>query len=294
MRGPRLRSGDRVRVVSPASFPSEEWATQVMDTLAGWGLRPELGAHALDRRGFLAGADEDRLADLNDALRDPGVRAVVASTGGAGAYRIVAGLDLTAVRADPKPVVGFSDITNLHLALWAATGLAGVHGCVGTGGRTDESCRRLLFEAEPITLHADPSTVTVAGRATGVLVGGSAGAVSNFLGAGLPRLSGVILCLEGPQNPHFDRMLWGLLRAGVLDGIRGFAIGDLPGMDPGVAEPGPDQAVTVIRERLSGLGVPILGGLPFGHREDQVCLPLGVAATLDTYAGTLTAESPVC
>jgi muramoyltetrapeptide carboxypeptidase len=283
-----------VRVVSPASFPGAEWAAQVVDTLAGWGLRAELGAHALDQRGFLAGADEDRLADLNDALRDPGVRAVVASTGGAGAYRIVAGLDLVAARADPKPVVGFSDITNLHLALWAGAGLAGLHGCVGTGGRTDESCRRLLFEAEPITLHAEPSLVTVAGRATGTLVGGLAGAVSNFLGAGLPRLDGVILCLEGPQNPHFDRMLWGLLRAGLLDGIRGVAIGDLTGLDPAVAEPGPDQAVAVVRERLGGLGVPILGGLPFGHRADQVCLPLGVTATMDTYAGTLTAESPVC
>lgn len=280
-------------MVSPASFPSVEWAGQVMATLAGWGLRPELGEHALDRWGYMAGTDADRLADLNDALRDPGVRAVVAATGGAGAYRIVDGLDLTAVRADPKPVVGFSDITNLHVALWAATGLASVHGCVGTGGRTDETCRRLLFETGPITLHAEPSPVTVAGRATGVLVGGNAGAVANFVGAGLPRLDGAILCLEGPQNPHFDRMLWGMARAGVLDGIRGFAIGDLAGLDPSVAEPGPDAAVTVIRERLGGLGVPVLGGLPFGHTEDQVCLPLGVPATLDTYAGSLTAESPV-
>jgi muramoyltetrapeptide carboxypeptidase len=294
LRGPRLRAGDRVRVVSPASFPSEEWAAQVMATLTGWGLRPELGRHALDRHGFMAGTDADRLADLNDALRDPGVRAIVAAMGGAGAYRIVDGLDLSAVRADPKPIVGFSDITNLHVALWAATGLSGVHGSVGTGGRTDESCRRLLFEAVPVTVHAGPSPVTVAGRASGVLVGGNAGAVSNFVGAGLPRLDGVILCLEGPQNPHFDRMLWGMRRAGLLDGIRGFAIGDLTGLDPSVADPGPDQAVAVIRERLGGLGVPVLGGLPFGHRDDQVCLPMGVPATLDAGAGTLTAESAVC
>ncbi|GGN76513.1 muramoyltetrapeptide carboxypeptidase [Actinoplanes lobatus] len=280
--------------MSPASFPGAEWAEQVVATLAGWGLRPELGRHALDRRGFLAGRDEDRLADVNDALRDPGVRAVVAATGGAGAYRIVDGLDLAAVRADPKPVVGFSDITNLHIALWTATGLAGVHGCVGTGGRTDESCRQLLFDTGPLTLRAEPSPVTVPGRATGILVGGNAGALSNFLGAGLPRLDGVILCLEGPQNPHFDRMLWGMLRAGLLDGIRGVAIGDLTGLDPSVADPGPDQAATVIRERLGGLGVPILGGLPFGHRADQVCLPLGVAATLDADAGRLTADSAVC
>jgi muramoyltetrapeptide carboxypeptidase len=279
--------------VSPASFPSAEWAGKVMGTLAGWGLRPELGAHALDRRGFMAGTDADRLADLNDALRDPGVRAVIAALGGAGAYRIVDGLDMAAVRADPKPVVGFSDITNLHVALWTATGLAGVHGCVGAGGRTDDSCRQLLFETGPIILSAEPSPVTVHGRATGILVGGLAGAVANFLAAGLPRLDGVILCLEGPQNPHLDRMLWGMRRAGVLDGIAGFAIGDLTGLDPSVAEPGPDQAVAVIRERLGGLGVPILAGLPFGHTEDQVCMPVGVPATLDTYAGTLTAESAV-
>jgi muramoyltetrapeptide carboxypeptidase len=293
VRGTRLQPGDRVRVLSPASFPSEEWAGQVMETLAGWGLRPELGVHALDRRGFMAGTDADRLADFNDALRDPGVRAVIAALGGAGAYRIVNGLDTAAVRVDPKPVVGFSDITNLHLALWTATGLASVHGCVGTGGRTDDSCRQLLFKTEPITLYAEPSPVTVPGRATGILVGGCAGAVANFLGAGLPRLDGAILCLEGPQNPHFDRMLWGMLRAGLLDGIAGFAIGDLIGLDPSVAEPGPDQAETVIRERLGGLGVPILAGLPFGHTEDQVCMPLGVPATLDTYAGTLTAGSAV-
>jgi muramoyltetrapeptide carboxypeptidase len=65
-------------------------------------------------------------------------------------------------------------------------------------------------------------------------------------------------------------------------------------MPPSVAEPGPDQAVTVIRARLGSLKVPILGGLPFGHTEDQVCLPIGVAATLDTFAGTLTADSAVC
>jgi len=67
-----------------------------------------------------------------------------------------------------------------------------------------------------------------------------------------------------------------------------------PAWTPSVAEPGPAAAVTVIRERLGGLGVPILGGLPVGHAEDQVWLPLGVPATLDTYAGTPTAESVVC
>jgi muramoyltetrapeptide carboxypeptidase len=298
VRGRRLVRGDRVRLVSPASFPDQGWAEQVAAAVAGWGLRPEMGRHALDRHGYMAGRDEDRLADLNDAFRDPGVRAVVAILGGAGAYRIVDGIDMAAVRADPKPVVGFSDITNLHVALWAETGLAGVHGCVGTGGRTDESARQLLFDPGPVTLRADPEAlsaqVTVPGRATGVLVGGHAGSVSNFLGAGLPSLNGAIVCLEGAQAPHFDRFLWGLLRSGLLRGVRGFAIGDLAGQEPEVATPGPESAVAVLRDRIAGLGVPVLGGLPFGHMDDQVCLPLGTNAMIDTAAGTLTAESAVC
>jgi muramoyltetrapeptide carboxypeptidase len=298
LRGRRLRPGDRVRLVSPASFPSPEWAQQVADTIRGWGLVPELAGHALDRHGFLAGRDEDRLADLNDAFRDPGVRALVATMGGAGAYRIVDGIDMAAVRADPKPVVGFSDITNLHVALWAATGVAGVHGSVGTGGRTDETTRALLCETEPVVVHADPATLsaqaTVPGRATGVLVGGNAGGLSNFLGAGLSPLDGAILFLEGPQNPHFDRFLWGLRRSGLLTGLRGVAVGDLIGADPRVAEPGPDEALRVLRDRLGDLGVPILGGLPAGHVEDQAALPLGTMATVDTEAGTLTVESAVC
>jgi muramoyltetrapeptide carboxypeptidase len=285
-------------MVSPASFPSADWADQVAATLAGWGLRAELGMHALDQCGYMAGRDEDRLADLNAAFRDPGVRAVVAILGGAGAYRIVDGIDMAAVRADPKPVVGFSDITNLHVALWARAWLATVHGCVGTGGRTDVSAQQLLFDADPVTVYSDPAALSaqvgVPGRATGVLVGGNAGAVSSFVGAGLPSLDGAILCLEGAQNPHFDRFLWALHRSGALRGVRGFAIGDLAGLDPGVAESGPESAVAVLRDRIGGLGVPVLGGLPFGHMEDQVCLPLGTTATIDTTAGTLTAESAVC
>ncbi|MEV6488248.1 LD-carboxypeptidase [Actinoplanes sp. NPDC051633] len=293
MRGRRLREGDRVRLVSPASFPDDGWADQVAATLAGWGLRPELGASALARHGYMAGPDEDRLADLNDALRDPGVRAVVTTTGGAGAYRIVDGIDFDAVRADPKPVVGFSDITNLHLAMWARTGVASIHGCVGTGGRTDESARHLLFDAGPVTVHASPAEPLVPGRASGILIGGLAGAISNFVGAGLPSLAGTIVCLEGAQNPHFDRFLWALRRGGALQGVRGFAIGDLAGLDPAVASPGPESAVEVLSARLGDLGVPILSGLPFGHMPDQVCVPLGTWATIDTEAGTLTAESAV-
>lgn len=85
----------------------------------------------------------------------------------------------------------------------------------------------------------------------------------------------------------------GAAARGALRGVRGFAIGDLAGLDPSVADPGPESAVEVLRDRVAGLGVPILSGLPIGHLPGQVCVPLGTTATIDTDAGTLTAESAV-
>jgi len=97
--------------------------------LESWGLKVEVGAHVFDRWGhFLAGSDEDRLADINDALADTGVRAIFATTGGKGAYRIAHALDFAAATRDPKPLIGYSDITILHLALWQHSCLAGFHG----------------------------------------------------------------------------------------------------------------------------------------------------------------------
>lgn len=147
---PMLRPGDRVRLVSPASFPTGAWLEESTEILRSWGLRVEVGEHALDQWGYMAGRDQDRIYDLNNAFRDPGVCAIITTRGGAGAYRIAADLDFDAVRADPKPVVGFSDITNLQLALWRHCRLATIHGCLA-GERAKASVRQLLMTTEPAT-----------------------------------------------------------------------------------------------------------------------------------------------
>jgi len=127
--GLRLRPGDRVRFVSPSSTPDRAKVALGTRILESWGLQVEIGPHAFDRHGhFLAGRDEDRLADINNALRDPGVRAIFSTTGGKGAYRIAHGLDFQAAAHDPKPLIGYSDMTILHLALWQQCQLAGFHG----------------------------------------------------------------------------------------------------------------------------------------------------------------------
>lgn len=91
-------------------------------------MKVEVGRHVLDKIGYLAGKDEDRLADLNDAFRDPDVRAVIATRGGKGAYRIADGIDFEVIRIHPKLLVGFSEVTILHMAIWKHCQLAGIHG----------------------------------------------------------------------------------------------------------------------------------------------------------------------
>ncbi|MFC3892758.1 LD-carboxypeptidase [Lentzea rhizosphaerae] len=288
----RVRAGDRVRLVSPASFPSEEVLAESVRWLEGWGLVVEVGKHAMDRHGYMAGRDEDRLADLNDAYRDPAVRAVIATTGGAGAYRIADGIDFAAVRADPKPLVGFSDITNLHLALWRHCRVAGIHGFL-SGARSASATRSLLMETEPTVLHRDPESLTaavrVAGVATGTLVGGHLGTIAWSVGAGLPDLDGAILFVEAPRAVglgHVDRQLTQLMRSGSLRGLRGVALGRFPGFEDHVDRGW--NVVDVLRDRLEVLGMPVIGGIDVGHGDDSLSTPLGPVAELDADAGTLT------
>jgi muramoyltetrapeptide carboxypeptidase len=250
VRSPQLRRGDRVRVVSPASPPDREGVMRGVEVLTSWGLRVELGEHVFDRWGYMAGRDEDRVHDLNAAFGDPGVRAVIATRGGKGAYRIVDDLDTDTLRSDPKPIVGFSDITHLHLAVWARCRLPGLHGPFATwndewsGPASADALRRALMTTDPITIHSDTSeataAVTVAGTASGVLLGGNLDAVRTEVGAGLPSLRRAILFLEhrrGTGLGEVDRALTQLTRSGALGGLRGVALGQFLDFDRDTGDP---------------------------------------------------------
>jgi muramoyltetrapeptide carboxypeptidase len=301
---PRLVAGDRVRFVSPASPPSREAVARGAEVLTGWGLQVELGRHVFARDGYLAGPDQARLADVDEALRDPGVRAVFATTGGKGAYRIAAHLDVDAARADPKPFVGFSDITYLHLALLRA----GVAGALSgpfvnwSDEYYDAACaeglRRSLMEPAPVVVHSRATDYTAqlstAGRATGVLVGGHFDTVSRCVGWALPPLDGAILLLEdhhGTGLGQVDRCLAQLVHAGLLTGLRGVALGTFGEFETATASG--TTLADVLRDWLVPLGVPVLGGLPIGHGRNPASVPLGTSATLDVGAGTLTVSSGV-
>lgn len=297
-----LKPGDTVMLVSPSGPTRSERVRRGVELLTGWGLRVTIGPNAYERAGYLAGRDEQRLADLNLALADPSVRGVLCTRGGYGAQRVVDGLDLAAVRRDPKVVAGFSDITALQLALWRGARLATVHGPGAawvderTGEASAASLQAALMSAEPVVLRAEKGDesgpVRFGGRASGILIGGNLSLLAASVGTvDQPDLRGAILLLEEIDEPPYkvDRMLLHLRRAGVLSGVAGFALGHFTNC----ADGWPTSIVDVLGDHLGGLGVPVLGGLPIGHGRDQLTVALGVPSTLDVEAGTLTVESAV-
>ena len=301
---PRLRPGDRVRLVSPASPPEREQVLRGAEILAGWRLVVEIGEHVFDRRGhYLAGRDEDRLADINEALRDPGVRAIFSTRGGKGAYRIAHGLDFDAASLDPKPLVGFSDITILHLALWKHCRNGGFHGPhmgwddAWYGDAAADSLRRALMEPKPICIQQDAGELTAGivreGAAAGVLIGGNLGMIGTAVGWACPSFAGAILLIEAIDTylGQVDRTLTQLLRSGVLEGLEGVAVGQF--IRCSEERPGKWSVVDVLEDRLSALGVPVLGGLPIGHGRHPLTVPLGTMARVDTASRSLTVEPGV-
>jgi muramoyltetrapeptide carboxypeptidase len=296
---PRLKRGDKVRFLSPASTPDREQVIRQAKILEGWDLRVDFGEHAFDKFAFLAGKDDDRLADFNVALNDPEVRAIFATRGGKGSYRIADRLDFEVIRRDPKFVVGFSDITALLLALDRNCGLVGIHGSVmddAASHPTNIALRRLLMDGGDTVLaaRADESTavLTTGGQASGRLIGGNLDTIAACAGWALPRLGGAILMLEAVemQPGQVDRQLTMLAKAGHLDGVAGIAVGQFTGFK---SFSGGLTIVDLLRDHLERFGVPVLGGLPVGHGDNWLPFPHGAPAVLDASGGTLTAVWPV-
>ncbi|MFJ5296459.1 LD-carboxypeptidase [Pseudomonas sp. NPDC088368] len=296
-----LRAGDAVALVSPAGPVAEARVEAAVRELSSWGLRPRVYPHALEAEHFLAGSDAHRVADLNDALADPEIRAVLCTRGGYGVQRILAHIDYDAVRRDPKLVVGFSDITALHAALWTHTGLATIHGPVAAqlerGGLFASTLRQALMSHEPLVVEAERDeptfSVRTSGIAHGTLLGGNLTILSTCIGTPFfPDVDGAILLIEdvGELAYRVDRSLTHLGNAGVLQRLAGIVIGQFsePGHGNNAIRP-PD----VLRERLGGLGIPVLGGLSIGHGDRNRAVALGCAATLDADAGTLTVAAAV-
>lgn len=291
-----LRPGDEVSLIAPAGPVTKEDLERAVSLVADLGFNPRVGRYALGRRGFLAGEDAERFSDLALALSDPATRAVLPLRGGYGTARLLPNLDLESFSRAPKILIGFSDLTALHLAL-DRYGVVTFHGPMPAVGEWTDYDRQLLWRllTDPTPVGALPWPADLApvplapGSARGWVVGGNLSVVQSSLGTPWEiQTAGRLLLLEEvAESPYrLDRSLNHLQQAGKFQGIAGVLLGQLAELPDAEAE----EALGVCREYFADLGVPVLANLPFGHGRYRATLPLGTMVHLQADAGLVSLE----
>jgi len=267
-----------------------------------------MGRHALDVRGYIAGNDADRAADIHAMFADPDVHAVLCIRGGYGAMRLLDALEYDLVRRHPKVFIGYSDVTALHLAFCRLAGLTTFHGPMANAiAKGDGHDLRQLLRAVTHPLPLGPLVnppgapeieTLVPGAAEGTLIGGNLALLTSLLGTPyLPELSGAVLFIEDIVDHLYrlDRKLVHLRLAGVLGQVAGIVVGESAARAPapGSDAPAPGLSVREILEDLIvPLGKPAIYGLACGHGAYHLTLPIGVRARLDATHGILSVEDP--
>jgi muramoyltetrapeptide carboxypeptidase len=301
----RLAAGDQVALIAPASpVKSARVLALGRARLEQLGLRVKPGRHALSEHGYLAGTDRERLHDLEAAFRDPDIKAIFCARGGYGVARLLPAFDLALARRHPKPLIGFSDITVLHLALQKAgvTSYWGPMPCTSLGWSAfaARSLQRALMSDAPagrVPFAPGHRPVTLRrGIAQGRLTGGTLSLLASSLATPYEvETRGRIVFLEDVDEEPFkvDRLLAQLIAAGKLSDAAGVALGIFTGTE---RRNTPARRSMTMREvfadHLLPLKVPVLRNVAVGHVRDQVTLPYGAAARMDAGAGTLTLLEP--
>jgi muramoyltetrapeptide carboxypeptidase len=303
----RLRKGMRVGLIAPSSPPREpEGVRYGIEVLQSFGFEVVEGHHLWARNQYLAGTDQQRADDVNQMFADETIEAIVCLRGGYGTSRILPYLDYPMIRANPKVITGFSDISGLMLAIHARTGLVTFHGPVAQQGFSDYTLsefRKVMMDpVAPVGIAAPPPiesreglvestnriTRFVGGKARGPLIGGNLSLLVNLIGTPFePEFRGRILFLEDVDEAPYriDRMLTQLWLAGKLQELAGVALGKFSRAD---YDKNTFSLEEVFEQRFVELGVPAIRGLMIGHVTDRASVPLGIEAELDADAGTLT------
>ena len=293
-----LRRGDRVAIVAPAGPFDEARLREGEAVLAAFGWESVAPEKPRTRRGYLADSDEARAAALQETFADPSVRAVVCARGGFGTTRLLDRLDPAPLRADPKPLVGFSDAT--ALLSWAVerAGVVAVHGPVVTQLARVDAPSHIAFAAllggaiDTGTTLLEGLTPLHGGVGEGTLRGGNLTLLGALAGTphGVP-LAGTVLLLEDTNEPVYkiDRLLTQLRAMPGADELAGIVLGDFDGLQ-GEQERAHFDELCV--ELAAAVSCPVVRGAPVGHGRRNVALPLGLRVQLDADSGRLLALEP--
>ncbi len=299
----KLVPGMTIGIASPAWIPKKEKVANGIKYLEQKGFKVKIAKNIYKQYGYFAGTEEERLEDIHQLFTDEEVSAILATRGGWGTLRMLNEINFDLIKKNPKPVIGYSDITTLQLAIWAKTNIGSLSGpmlAVEMGGGIQEFTEKHFWgylqnsdKNYKITLAQTETSIMKHGNVTGKLLGGCLSLVSFLQGTPFsPDFRDTILFLEdvGEQPYKIDRYFAHLKQAGIFNQINGLILGDFLDCDPGSDE----EIFTInylIDEYFSDTEFPVLRKFPYGHGDIKVTMPIGANTIIDTEKGEVIFEN---
>ena len=304
---PRLKEGDTIALITPGSYITEEEKTESINNIRSLGFNVIYSDRLMQKNGFFSATDEERAKDLNEMFERKDVQGIMCARGGYGCARILPYLDYDLIEENPKPLIGFSDVTALHYAIYKNCDLITFHGPVSISSFSKFSVKNfrdvLMNPSDELVLknseednNYNPYGITVIseGVVEGELIGGNLTLAVSLIGTEYDLdYSGKIIFLEEfLEEPYrIDRMLTQMIQAGKFEDVEGIALGVFKLCESDKTNPSFQNSynlMEVLKDRLGNLGVPVIYGLSFGHVVDKFTLPFGGRAKLDTNEKQLT------
>ena len=278
---------------SPSERPRIEEGARHLESL---GYRVTLAPNIDHVNAYLAGTDDERAGNFNQFMRSDEYDAFLFARGGYGAMRILDRIDYEAIARNPRPIVGFSDVTALHQAIAVKTGIGGFHGPMVNldffntlSPPIEQWFLSILAGDAPLTHRFERAQVVVDGLAEGPLFGGCLSLTTALTATPYDFwIDGGIWFWEDIDEPLYrvDRMLTHLRLSGRLQNIRGVIVGKLKGCGS------EEEMDALLRGFFGSLSIPVVRDIPFGHYGDNLVMPIGPQARLDTAEQTMTIVTP--
>jgi len=297
----RLKEGETIALVTPGSYITEEEKNESIDSLVNLGFKVTYSDRLMQKNGYFSATDEERAEDLMEMFERKDVQGIMCARGGYGCARILPLLDYDLIQDNPKPLIGFSDVTALHYAIYKNCDLITFHGPVSISTFSKFSVKNfrnvLMDPTFELTLYNSTSdnnynpygiTVISEGTAEGELIGGNLTLAASLIGTEYDiDYSGKIIFLEEfLEEPYrIDRMLTQMIQAGKFEDASGIALGVFKLCESDKTNPSFKDSfnlMEVLKDRLGNLGIPVIYGLSFGHVVDKFTIPIGVNAELNT------------
>lgn len=284
-----IKQGDKIRIVSPAGKLKAERVLPAVNWLREKGYRVELGEHTFSNHFQFSGSNEQRLKDLQEAFNDPDTNAIICARGGYGTIRIIYELDYTEFKKHPKWLVGYSDITALHLAI-NNLGISSIHGTMppfflDKNGAESENLNSLmkLITGEEVLYEFESPEIKRTGTAKAELIGGNLSLLTSLIGSKNEiNTDGKILFIEDIDEYlyHIDRMMYQLKFAGKLENLAGLVVGDFTDVKDN-DDPFGQTVEEIIWEAVKEYGFPVSFGLNAGHGDTNLALTFGKEWTMN-------------